>query len=133
MKKETRNSSYESRQEHIRGIKTPVIEVWKNKYPDRDYKIKIETPEFTCICPKTGLPDFAIITLEYKPDKFCLELKSFKIYLTFYREVGIFHEHVINKIFDDILKAVKPRSLHLTMVFNPRGGIATTVEREYKR
>lgn len=133
MKQKIKNSSYEGKQASIRNLKTPLIEAWRNKYPDRDYSIKVETAEFTCICPKTGLPDFALITLEYRPDKFCVELKSFKLYLTFFRQIGIFHEHVINKIFDDLLKAVKPRSLHLTMVFNPRGGITTTVERDYKR
>lgn len=131
MKKE--NLSYDGRQESIRALKTPQIETWKNKYPDKDYCIKIETNEFTCICPKTGLPDFAQITLEYKPDKLCLELKSLKHYLFFYRQIGIFHEHVINKIFDDILTAAKPRWLHIVMVFNPRGGITTSVEREYKK
>ena len=133
MKRKAENSSYEGKQDSIRNLKTPLIEVWRNKYPDRDYSIKIETCEFTCICPKTGLPDFASLTLDYRPDKFCIELKSFKLYLTFFRSIGIFHEHVINKIFDDLVKAVKPRSLHLIMVFNPRGGITTTVERDYKR
>ncbi|MEW6009008.1 MAG: preQ(1) synthase [Candidatus Omnitrophota bacterium] len=125
------NNSYQGRQEHIRKLKTPKIEVWENKYPDRDYLVKIETSEFTCICPKTGLPDFANITLEYKPNKYCLELKSFKLYLTFYRNVGIFHEHAINKILDDLIKACRPRFMSITMVFNPRGGITTTVKREY--
>lgn len=133
MKKVKNISLYDGRQELIRDLKTPLIETWENKYPDRDYCIKIETNEFTCICPKTGLPDFAAITLEYKPDKLCLELKSFKLYLTFYRQIGIFHEHAINKIFDDILKAAKPRWLHIAMIFNPRGGITTSVEREYKK
>jgi 7-cyano-7-deazaguanine reductase len=126
-------SSYELKQEHIRKLKTPEIEVWVNKYPDKDYLIRINTSEFTCICPKTGLPDFAAITLEYKPAKFCLELKSLKLYLTFFRDIGIFHEHVINKIFDDILKACQPKWMSITMEFNPRGGIATTVKREYKK
>ncbi len=133
MRRKIDDSSYEGKQDFVRGLKTPSIEAWRNKYPDRDYSIKIETGEFTCICPKTNLPDFASITLEYRPDKFCIELKSFKLYLTFFRQIGIFHEHVINKIFDDLLEAVKPRSLHLSMVFNPRGGITTTVERDYKR
>lgn len=126
-------NSYEGKQDFIRSLKTPLIEVWINKYPDRDYGIKIETNEFTCICPKTGLPDFASISLTYAPDKFCIELKSFKLYLAFFRQIGIFHEHVINKIFDDLLKAVKPKSLNIIMVFNPRGGITTTVERNFKK
>lgn len=128
----SKRSSYEAKQEHVRALKTPAIEVWRNKYPDRDYTVKIETTEFTCICPKTSLPDFASLTIEYKPDKYCLELKSFKLYLTFYRDVGIFHEHVINKILDDLIKSCKPRWMNIIMVFNPRGGIATTVRREYK-
>jgi len=128
-----RISSYEARQEHIRALKTPELEVWHNKYPDKDYTVKIETSEFTCICPKTGLPDFACLTIEYKPDKLCVELKSFKLYLTFFRNVGIFHEHVINKIFDDFLTACRPKWAVITMVFNPRGGITTTVRREYKQ
>ncbi len=125
-------SAYEGRQKEVRLLKTPDIEVWKNKYPDKDYAVKIETNEFTCICPKTGLPDFANITIEYKPEKLCLELKSFKIYLTFFRGIGIFHEHVINKIFDDLITACQPKEMTITMVFNPRGGITTTVKREYK-
>jgi 7-cyano-7-deazaguanine reductase len=131
MKRKVSRDSYESRQEYIRTLPTPAIEVWENKYPDRDYTIKIETPEFTCICPKTGLPDFANIIIEYKPSRYCIELKSFKLYLTFYRNIGIFHEHVINKIFDDLLKVCKPKMMVITMIFNPRGGIATTVKREY--
>ncbi|MBU2540665.1 MAG: preQ(1) synthase [Candidatus Omnitrophica bacterium] len=130
--KKSLKSSYEGRQKEIRLLQTPNIEVWKNKYPDKDYTVKIETSEFTCICPKTGLPDFATITIEYKPDKFCLELKSFKMYLTFFRQIGIFHEHVINKIFDDLLAACRPKEMTIIMVFNARGGITTTVKREYK-
>lgn len=134
MRKNTEeNNSYQGRQEHIRKLKTPQIEVWDNKYPDRDYTITIETAEFTCICPKTALPDFANIAIEYKPDKYCLELKSFKLYLMFYRDIGIFHEHVINKILDDLVKASHPKYMSIAMVFNPRGGITTTVKREYKR
>lgn len=126
-------SSYEVRQERIRALFVPAIDVWKNKYPDRDYTVKIETSEFTCICPKTGLPDFANVAIEYKPDKFCIELKSFKLYLSFFRNIGIFHEHVINKIFDAFLSACRPRWALIIMVFNPRGGITTTVRREFKQ
>ena len=126
-----KKSSYESRQDHIRSLKTPAIEVWENKYADKDYIVHLETPEFTCICPKTGLPDFALIKLDYKPDRWCLELKSFKMYLTFYRNIGIFHEHLVNKLLEDIVKAAHPRWAKLIVVMNPRGGITTTVEREY--
>ncbi len=122
-------SSYEGLQKNIRGLKTPKIEVWKNEYPDKIYTISLEIPEFTCICPKTGLPDFAAIRIEYSPDKHCIELKSFKMYTIFYRNLGIFHEHVINKILDDFTAACKPRRVKITGEFNPRVGIKTTVTR----
>jgi 7-cyano-7-deazaguanine reductase len=128
-----KKSGYEGLQKNIRNLKTPAIEVWKNAYPDRVYTINIDIPEFTCICPKTGLPDFAVITIQYSPAKYCVELKSFKMYAIFYRNIGIFHEHVINKILEDFVRAVKPRRAKITGVFNPRGGITTTVTREYKR
>ncbi len=126
-------SSYEGRQKNIRILKTPRIEVWKNQYQDKLYTICLEIPEFTCICPKTGLPDFAAVVIEYSPAKYCIELKSLKMYTIFYRNIGIFHEHVINKILDDFVKACKPRGVKIKGVFNPRGGITTTVIREYKR
>ena len=125
-------SSYESRQENIRALKTPEIETWVNKYPDREYTVNLETAEFTCICPKTGLPDFADITIEYAPAKLCIELKSFKMYLISYRDVGIFHEHLVNKILEDFVKACSPRWAKIVIVMNPRGGIKTTVTAEYK-
>jgi len=126
-------SSYEGRQRNIRTLKTPRIEVWQNQYQDKLYTICLDIPEFTCICPKTGLPDFAAITIEYSPHEYCVELKSFKMYTIFYRNIGIFHEHVINKILDDFVQACKPRWVKIKGVFNPRGGITTTVTREYKR
>jgi 7-cyano-7-deazaguanine reductase len=127
-----KNSSYEGLQKNVRNLKTPGIEVWQNQYADKVYTINLDIPEFTCICPKTGLPDFAFIRLEYSPAKFCVELKSFKMYTIFYRNVGIFHEHLINKMLEDFVKAVKPRWARIEGVFNPRGGITTTVSREYK-
>jgi 7-cyano-7-deazaguanine reductase len=127
------NSSYEGLQKNIRNLKTPAIEVWKNQYQDKLYTIVLEIPEFTCICPKTGLPDFAFIKIEYSPAKYCIELKSFKMYTIFYRNLGIFHEHVINRMLEDFVRAAKPRRVKITGVFNPRGGITTTVTREYKR
>ena len=126
-------SSYEGLQKNIRILKTPRIEVWENQYQDKLYTICLDIPEFTCICPKTGLPDFAAITIEYSPYECCVELKSFKMYTIFYRNIGIFHEHVINKILDDFVKACKPHWVKIKGVFNPRGGITTTVTREYKR
>ncbi len=128
-----RRSSYEGLQEHIRGLKTPDIEVWKNQYPDREYTIHLEVPEFTCLCPKTGLPDFALIHIRYIPDKWCIELKSFKRYILFYRQLGIFHEHVVNRILEDFIKASRPRWAQVMGEFNIRGGIRTTVTCEYKR
>ena len=132
MKKEKR-SSYEGLQKNIRKLKTPKIEVWRNQYPDKEYVINLEIPEFTCICPKTGLPDFAVIFISYGPDKVCIELKSFKLYFVSYRDVGIFHEHLVNKVLDDFVKACQPRWARIKVVMNPRGGIATAVEAEYKK
>jgi len=127
-----KRSAYEGLQENIPKLKTPEIEVWLNQYKDKIYTINMEIPEFTCICPKTGLPDFAVIRLEYSPSKFCVELKSFKMYTIFFRNIGIFHEHLVNKMLEDFVSAVKPRWIKITGAFNPRGGITTTVSREYK-
>lgn len=123
--------SYEGLQKNIRDLKTPALEVWRNLYPDKNYTISIEIPEFTCICPKTGLPDFAVIRISYIPDKFCIELKSLKRYTIFFRNVGIFHENVVNKLMEDFVKAVKPLRVEIVAEFNPRGGIKTTVTRIY--
>lgn len=112
-------------------MKTPVIETWKNQYPERDYIITIDIPEFTCICPKTGLPDFATIVIRYIPDTLCVELKSLKYYTIFYRDIGIFNENVINRMLDDIVKSCHPRWMEIVGEFNARGGIKTTVKAEY--
>ncbi len=125
-------SNYDGLQKNIRNLKTPAIEVWENQYSEKEYTITLENPEFTCVCPKTGLPDFANITIQYKPAKFCVELKSFKMYLLFYRDVGIFHEHVINKIMEDFVKTCKPKWVYIRGIFNTRGGIQTTVSVEFK-
>lgn len=127
-----RKSGYEGLQKSIRGLKTPAIEVWENQYHDRVYTIVLDIPEFTCICPKTGLPDFATIKIEYSPVKYCIELKSFKMYTIFYRNIGVFHEHLINKMLEDFVKAARPHWAKITGQFNPRGGITTTVIREYR-
>ncbi|MCX5712913.1 MAG: preQ(1) synthase [Candidatus Omnitrophica bacterium] len=126
-----KKSAYEGLQSKVRLMKTPQIEVWKNQFPDKEYLIALDVPEFTCICPKTGLPDFAGIKIEYSPDKYCIELKSFKMYTIFWRNVGIFHENVINRMMEDFVKACDPKSVRITGVFNPRGGITTSVIREY--
>jgi len=128
-----KKSSYEGLQKNIRNLKTPQIEVWRDQYQGKLYTICLDIPEFTCICPKTGLPDFAQLKIEYSPGKYCIELKSFKMYTIFYRNLGIFHEHVINKILEDFVQACSPRWVKIVGVFNPRGGITTTVTREYKR
>jgi len=125
-------SGYEGLQDKIRKLRLPPIEVWENQYKDRDYTVILDVPEFTCICPKTGLPDFADIRIEYSPDKYCVELKSFKLYTVAYRNVGIFHEHATNKILDDFVAAAKPKWAKVTAIFNARGGIQTTVEAQYK-
>jgi 7-cyano-7-deazaguanine reductase len=111
----------------------PAIECWPNQFPDRDYSIHIEVPEFTCICPRTGLPDFATIIIDYSPDAICMELKSLKMYMHSYRNVGIFHENVANLIRDDIIQACNPRHLKVTSDFNIRGGIHTVVTVEHHR
>ena len=124
-------SSYEDRQSHIPVLKTPKIDKWEFMYPNSATDLRIEVPEFTCVCPKTGLPDFATLVIEYRPAKFCLELKSLKEYLLFYRNLGIFHEHVVNKVLNDCVKAVSPQCMKVTGIFNSRGGIQTTVVANY--
>lgn len=132
-KRVNEGSSYEGLQGGLKGLKTPGIEVWRNQYPQKEYIVILDIPEFTCICPKTGLPDFADLKIEYSPRQYCVELKSFKLYTIFYRNVGIFHEHLVNKILDDFIAAAKPRWLKITGVFNARGGITTSVFTEWKR
>lgn len=107
------------------------IEVVDNQYPDKEYTVNIEFPEFTCVCPKTGLPDFATIKIEYVPAKKLVELKSLKLYFISYRNVGTFHEHVINKILDDFVAACRPRQAKIIGEFNVRGGIKTTVSSSF--
>jgi 7-cyano-7-deazaguanine reductase len=128
-----KKSSYEGLQSKIRKLRTPVVETWNNRYPERDYVIKIDIPEFTCICPKTGLPDFAHIAIRYIPDAKCIELKALKYYTLFYRDVGIFNENVVNKMLDDLVKSCGPRWMEIIGEFNARGGIKTTVRAEYGR
>ena len=103
------------------------LDLVENIYQDRDYEVSISIPEFTCVCPKTGQPDFATIEIQYTPDKLIVELKSLKIYLQRFRSVGIFHETVTNKILDDFRGACKPRKILVVGHFNARGGISTNV------
>src|SRR4051794_38663850 len=106
---------------------TKALETFPNPKPERDYVIRFDCPEFTCLCPKTGQPDFATIRIEYVPDKLCVELKSWKVYLWSYRDEGAFHEAVTNRILDDLVAAVSPRRLRVEGEFNIRGGITTTI------
>ncbi len=115
----------------VKSIKLPEIESWENQYK-RDYTIMIEHPEFTSVCPKTGLPDFGTITIEYVPGKLCLELKSLKYYFLQYRNCGIFMENIANRILDDVIKAIKPRSCTVTADFTPRGGLSSVIIAQYK-
>ena len=108
------------------------LETFENPQPARDYTIRINTPEFTCLCPKTGQPDFATLNLEYVPNKSCIELKSFKLYVWAFRDEGAFHEAVTNQILDDLVAACDPHFMRLTAEFNVRGGVYTTVVAEHK-
>tara|TARA_B100000315_G_scaffold168946_1_gene157501 strand:+ start:253 stop:612 length:360 start_codon:yes stop_codon:yes gene_type:complete len=104
------------------------IEVVKNQYSDREYLVKISIPEFTCVCPRTGHPDFATMEINYIPNALIVELKSLKLYLQGFRNIGVFHEVVTNKITDDFRLACKPHKIDVVGRFNPRGGISTDVE-----
>ena len=108
------------------------LETFPNPAPERDYTIRIRVPEFTCLCPKTGQPDFAELTLEYVPDRLCVELKSLKLYVWSYRDQGAFHEAVTNLMLADLVGATLPRFMRLTAEFNVRGGIFTTVVAEHR-
>ncbi|MDQ7004912.1 MAG: preQ(1) synthase [Ghiorsea sp.] len=110
-----------------------VLEVFENPNPERDYHIKIDSPEFTCLCPKTGQPDFAEIKLDYIPDELCVELKSLKLYYWSFRDEGHFHEQVTNMMASDLIAAMNPRWLKVTAIFNVRGGVYTTVEVEHTK
>jgi 7-cyano-7-deazaguanine reductase len=109
------------------------LETFPNPSFDRDYTIKMRIPEFTCLCPKTGQPDFATLQLEYVPDTKCIELKSLKLYIWSYRDEGAFHEAVTNRILDDLVQSMQPRFIRLTAEFNVRGGIYTTVVAEHRK
>ena len=108
------------------------LETFDNPQPERDYTIRIRVPEFTCLCPKTGQPDFAILNLEYVPDRLCVELKSLKTYVWSFRDEGAFHEAVTNQMLGDLVAATQPRFMRLTAEFNVRGGIYTTVVAEHR-
>lgn len=109
------------------------LETFPNRHPGRRYTVTLVCPEFTCVCPLTGQPDFGTITIHYIPDNRILESKSLKLYLWSYREEGAFHEHVTNRILDDVVKALEPLSCKVTGAFNVRGGISITVEATYEK
>lgn len=111
--------------------KRKLLETFKNEFSDRDYRIIHNAPEFTSLCPKTGQPDFATITVEYVPDKLCIELRSLKFYLHSYRNDGLFFESATNKILNDLVAVCKPRYMLITAEFNVRGGISSIIEAEY--
>jgi 7-cyano-7-deazaguanine reductase len=109
-----------------------MLDTFPNPEPGRDYEIQLTCPEFTCLCPRTGQPDFATLTVTYVPDRSCIELKSLKLYLWSFRNEGHFHEAVTNRILDDLVKACRPRWMRLLAEFNVRGGIRTVVTASYR-
>ncbi len=109
-----------------------MLETFDNQYPDRRYSIEIVCPEFTSVCPKTGQPDFGTLTITYVPAGKCVELKSLKLYLQQYRNLGIYYEHATNRILDDLVAALEPRQMSLRAAFSARGGITTTVTASYE-
>lgn len=126
------SAEYEGRQDGIRELALPPIEVWENKYAEKRCEVELIATEFNSICPLTGLPDFGTIKISYCPDKWCAELKSFKFYINSYRTLGIFQEHAANKILEDFVAAVRPRWAELEASFNVRGGIKTVVRCSFR-
>lgn len=111
----------------------PEIETWPNQFPGRDYEIEISSPEFTSVCPKTGLPDHGTLTVRYVPDQKCLELKSYKMYLFAYRNLGIFQENIVNRVLEDLVRATDARKITVIGDFTPRGGIYSKISATYER
>lgn len=109
------------------------LETFDNPKPERDFHIHMEIPEFTCLCPKTGQPDFAVLYLDYIPDRLCVELKSLKLYIWSFRDEGCFHEAVTNRILDDLVAAIQPKFMRLTAKFFVRGGVFTNVVAEHRQ
>ena len=124
--------SYQSVQKDFLKARLPRLDVVDNHYAGRDYTVHFEIPEFTCVCPKTGQPDFAKLVIDYVPAKKLVELKSLKLYIHAYRNLGVFHEHVANKVLDDLVAAVGPKRARLSADFNVRGGIHTVVSTSYR-
>ena len=121
----------EEHAKHGIDAELPEIECWPNQFPN--YEISIEMPEYTSICPKTGLPDFGTITIKYTPDKLCLELKSLKMYFQAYRDIGIFYENAVNRILRDVVRACQPVRAKVTGEFSSRGGMRSVIETCYER
>jgi len=134
MPRSKKSGGYSGRQTGIRGLVIkPRLQTIENIYAGTDYEVVLTTAELTTICPRTGLPDFCDLTIRYVPGRLLVEEKSLKLYLTGYRSVGIFQENATNKIFEDFLSAVRPGRLRISAVWNRRGGIGVTVEREYPK
>lgn len=125
--------SYEGRQHEIPELALPPIEVWAYQFPNGPGapSVEISTPDFTCVCPKTGLPDFGTIRIIYRPRASCIELKSFKEYLLAFRNLGIFHEHIVQKILKDLVAVVDPVFMNVEVKMNPRGGVYVTANAQY--
>jgi len=114
------------------SLPSKTLETFENPQTERDYTIRVQVPEFTCLCPKTGQPDFAELAIEYIPDQLCVELKSLKLYVWSFRDEGAFHEAITNRILEDLVAATQPRFMRLSAEFNVRGGIYTTVVAEHR-
>jgi len=127
-----KTSEYQRFQKPPKALSLPAIEVVSNPYPGRHYEVHFEIPEFTCVCPKTGHPDFATLRIDYVPGKAIVELKSLKLYIEAYRNLGVFHEAVANRVLDDLVKAAQPKQARLEADFAVRGGIHTVVEASYR-
>jgi 7-cyano-7-deazaguanine reductase len=112
--------------------KRSILETFDNPHPNRDYEIEHVAPEFTSVCPKTSQPDFGVLTITYVPDKKCVELKSLKLYLQTYRNEGVFYEDVTNRILDDLVAVLQPRSMKIVAKFTPRGGISSTITAHHR-
>lgn len=116
-----------------KAIKNAILEIWDNPCPQRDYEVNISFPEFTCLCPRSGYPDFATIKLNYVPDKKIVELKSLKLYLNSFRDIHISHEELTNKVFGELKKILRPRYIEVTGDFNPRGNVKTVITVKSKK
>lgn len=127
------SKEYVGKQAIIKTLKLPKIKMFWNQFPDKQYDVNLSMKELTAVCPKTGLPDFYEVTIKYIPDLYLVELKSFKMYLTAFRNIGIFHEHLTNVILNHFVEACEPKEVEITLEVNPRGGITTKVHIYYRR